>query len=292
MAVWAEAQSAAGYLDDETVNLIFTSPPYALLSEKDYGNVDHRRYADWFLPMAEEFRRVLAMDGSMVLNLGPAYLPGAPVQSLYQERLILRLVDDLGFHLAQRFYWQNPAKLPAPAQWVTVRRIRVKDSVEQIWWLSKSPNPKADNRAVLTPYSAAQIKVLKSGWETQSRPSGHALTGNFAKDNGGSIPGNTIIAPNTGSNDRYLRGCREAGIKPHPARFPAALPEFFIKFLTEEGDVVADFFAGSNTTGEVCERLNRRWISTEKSLEYLRGSMLRFPGCRWLSEEGGENGLV
>jgi site-specific DNA-methyltransferase (cytosine-N4-specific) len=81
---------------------------------------------------------------------------------------------------------------------------------------------------------------------------------------------------NTESNSGYLRRCREEGIKPHPARFPVNLPEFFIKFLTRPGDLVLDPLAGSNTTGAAAEELDRRWIGIEENLTYVEGSKLRF----------------
>ena len=81
---------------------------------------------------------------------------------------------------------------------------------------------------------------------------------------------------NNAANDLYTERCKDAGQKIHPARFPAALPEFFIKLLTDEGDIVLDPFAGSNTTGAVAERLERRWVAVERVEEYLRGSRFRF----------------
>lgn len=263
-------------LPDRCVNLIVTSPPYALHFKKEYGNVDKSRYLEWFHPFAREIFRVLTDDGSFVLNIGGSYNPGVPTRSLYHFRLLLMLCDEMGFKLAQECFWFNPAKLPAPAEWVTVRRIRVKDSVEYVWWLSKTDHPKADNRRVLVPYSADMRRLLERGYRAKKRPSGHTITPKFKVDHGGSIPGNVIECGNNESNSEYIKQCAARGIKPHPARFPAALPEFFIKLLTEEGDIVADVFAGSNTTGAVAERLRRRWLAFEVRPDYLAASALRF----------------
>ena len=79
--------------------------------------------------------RVLKEDGSFVLNIGGSYNQGSPTRSLYHFKLLIALCDELGFHLAQECFWYNPAKLPAPAEWVNVRRSRIKDSVEYVWWL-------------------------------------------------------------------------------------------------------------------------------------------------------------
>lgn len=105
------------------------------------------------------------------------------------------------------------------------------------------------------------------------RPSGYDISGSFGKDNGGAIPSNLLQIPNTESNGGYLSGCKLLGVKSHPARFPAKLPEFFIKFLTELGDLVVDIFGGSNTTGSVAETLDRQWLSFELEREYVAASV-------------------
>jgi site-specific DNA-methyltransferase (cytosine-N4-specific) len=262
-------------LSDESVNLIFTSPPYALHFKKDYGNVDQDKYVDWFLGFASEFKRVLKPDGSLVINIGGSWRPGHPVRALCHFEVLIRLVREHSFHLAQEFFWHNPAKLPAPAEWVTVRRIRVKDSVEALWWMSKSTQPKADNRKVLTEYSEDMKRLLKRGYRAKERPSGHKITHKFTEQ-GGAIPPNLLTLGNNDANGYYLTRCAEEKTKPHPARFPVQLPEFFIKFLTEPGDLVLDPFAGSCTTGEAAERLGRRWIGFEPVPAYLDGARFRF----------------
>lgn len=264
------------FLEDNSINLILTSPPFALTRKKEYGNESEEKYIEWFLPFAYEFKRVLAENGSFILDLGGAYLPGHPVRSIYQYELLVRLCKEVGFFLAQEFYHYNPARLPTPAEWVTIRRIRVKDSVNVVWWLSKTPHPKADNRKVLKPYSQSMKQLLKNGYKAKIRPSGHDISDKFQKDNNGAIPPNLLEIANTESNSAYLRRCKAAGMKPHPARFPQGFAEFFIKFLTDEGDIVLDPFAGSNTTGFVAEILQRRWISFEINEDYIIGSRYRF----------------
>ena len=264
-------------LDAEHVNLVMTSPPFALQRKKDYGNVPPEEYTQWFLPFAFEIKRVLRNDGSLVVDLGGSWNKGHPTKSLYQWRLLIDLCDVVGFNLAQEFYWFNPAKLPTPAEWVAVRRIRAKDAVNTILWLSKTPNPKADNRRILQPYSQSMLDLLEKGYQRGQRPSGHDISDKFQKDNAGSIPPNFISAPNTESNSRYLRACKAARISPHPARFPSTIPDLFIRFLTQEGDLVLDPFAGSNVTGEVAQRLQRNWIACEIQETYLAGSKFRFP---------------
>jgi site-specific DNA-methyltransferase (cytosine-N4-specific) len=192
--------------------------------------------------------------------------------------VILALCDELEFDLAQEFFWYNPAKMPAPAEWVNVRRIRVKDSVEYLFWLVKEPFANADNRKVLQAYSPDMKRLINRGIQETVRPSGHVINGSFATDQGGSIPSNLIQCGNNESNSSYIRNAKRAGIPIHPARFPAEIPRFFIEFLTSKGDQVLDPFAGSNTTGWVAQSLGRRWLSVELRPDYVEGSKLRFEG--------------
>ncbi|MDZ4831488.1 MAG: site-specific DNA-methyltransferase [Phycisphaerae bacterium] len=271
---------------DSSVNLAVTSPPYALHFKKEYGNANQADYVEWLLPFAREIRRILAVDGSFVLNVGGDWTPGAPTRSIYTYKLLIALVETVGFYLAQKFFWYNPAKMPVPAEWVTVRRVRVKDAVAFVWWFSKTPHPKANNRNVLRPYSADMIRLNKKGVTKTKRPGGHIITAGFANtDHGGSIPPNVIDDEtptdllkfgNNAANDSYTLRCKEAGLRIHPARFPAVLPEFFMKFLTDFDDVVLDPFAGSNTTGMVAEKLDRRWLAFELDGTYLEASKFRF----------------
>jgi DNA modification methylase len=262
-------------LADDTVALVVTSPPFALARKKKYGNVSPEEYGDWFMPFAREIFRVLRPDGSFVLELGGSWNPGVPTRSLYQYELILRLGKL--FHLAQDFYWYNPAKLPTPAEWVTVRRTRVKDAVSLVWWLSKTEHPQADNRRVLRPYSDSMKRLLDTGYKGGRRPSEHVISVDaFSKDNGGAIPPNVLEISNTRSSEHYLTMCKTTGLTPHPARFPAELPAFFIKFLTQPLDLVVDPFAGSNVTGAAAEGLGRRWLTSELNAEYIAGSRFRF----------------
>ena len=265
-------------LPDDSIDLVVTSPPYALHFKKEYGNANQRDYISWFLPFASEIKRIIKPSGSFVLNIGGSWQPGKPVRSLYHYRVLLSLVDEIGFDLAQEFFWFNPAKMPAPAEWVNVRRIRVKDSVEYIFWLVKDPMAQADNRKVLQPYSDDMKRLIKRGVKQTTRPSGHVITGTFATDRGGSIPSNLIQCGNNESNSAYVKSCRLIGKKMHPARFPSELPRFFIEFLTNPGDLVLDPFAGSNTTGYVAEGLKRQWLAVELRADYAEESSLRFDG--------------
>jgi site-specific DNA-methyltransferase (cytosine-N4-specific) len=268
-------------LAEESVDLVITSPPFAMQRQKEYGNENQVNYVDWLLSFAEPVKRVLKPTGSFVIDLGGAYVSGRPIRSLYNYRVLLRLCDEHGFNLAEEFFWHNPAKLPSPIEWVNKRKIRAKDSVNTIWWLSKTDFPKADVRKVLAPYSERMRKLLEDSerfYQPKKRPSGHDISSKFTSNNGGAIPPNLLQIPNTESNSQYMRYCTIVGVKPHPARFPEKLPAFFIQFLTEPGDIVLDIFAGSNTTGAAADRAGRYWIAFEKDRSYLLASMFRFLG--------------
>lgn len=270
-------------LPDESINLVMTSPPFALQREKEYldrsGNKTQEDYVEWLAKFGALVFQKLKPDGSFVIDIGGAYVKGSPERSLYPFRVLLKFCDDLGFKLAQDFYWHNPAKLPSPIEWVNKRKLRAKDSVNTVWWFSKSPWPKADVSKVLAPYSDRMKKLIQDPaafYKPAKRPSGHDIAVSFGKDNGGAIPPNLLQISNTESNGRYLSGCKMVDTQQHPARFPAKLPEFFIRMLTEPGDLVVDIFAGSNTTGAVAEIERRRWLAFDLSLDYLAGSAFRF----------------
>lgn len=270
---------------ERSVDLIMTSPPFGLVRKKTYGNEDADRYCDWFRPFAEGFRRVLKDSGSLVIDIGGAWNPGAPTRSLYHFQLLLMLCREYGFHLAQEHFWWNPSKLPTPAEWVNVRRVRVKDAVNCIWWLSPTPWPKANNRRVLAPYSDSMRDLLKNGYKAKLRPSGHDISEKFGKDNGGSVPPNLLAVANTESNGRYQEYCRDNDFPIHPARYPEQVPEYFIRFLTDPGDLVVDPFAGSCVTGAVAEALGRKWVCCELDEDYLKGAIARFtPSARTLDK--------
>jgi DNA modification methylase len=279
MQLCDDSRAVLRSLPKESVDLIVTSPPFALLRQKSYGNEAQEVYVNWLLEFGREALRVLKATGSFVLDLGGAYQRGRPVRSLYNYRVLIEFCDTLGYRLAEEFFWYNPSKLPSPIEWVNKRKVRVKDAVNTVWWFAKDDFPKADVRRVLVPYSERMKKLLEDPerfYKPKQRPSGHDIGEAFASDRGGAIPPNLLEIPNTVSNSHYQRTCKALGKKSHPARFPADLPAFFIKFLTQPGDLVVDIFSGSNTTGYVAEELRRQWLSIEINRGYAALSAIRF----------------
>ena len=282
---------------DGQFQLILTSPPFPLNKKKKYGNMEGQEYIEWIKSLAPVFCDLLANDGSLVIEIGNAWEKDRPVQSLLPLKSLMALTEgDSGLRFIQEFICHNPARIPSPAQWVTVNRIRAIDSFTHVWWLAKTDYPKANNERILRPYSKSMERLLgRKKYNTGQRPSEHSISKtSFLKRQEGSISHNVLemesegkelrlpysmqnIA-NTSSNDRYLTACREKGITPHPARMPLGLAAFFIEFLTDEGDYVLDPFAGSNTTGYCAEVLGRKWVATEMEEEYLYQSSFRFLG--------------
>jgi len=271
------------------VQLIFTSPPFPLNRKKKYGNAKGDAYLKWLTSFAPLFKKLLTKDGSIVMEMGNAWESGSPVMSPLALKALLAFLEAGKFNLCQQFVCYNPARLPSPAQWVNVERIRVKDAYTHVWWMSSTKRPKADNRKVLKPYSAAMLELLSTKrYNAGMRPSEHKIgKKSFFKNNKGAIPSNVLLEDeriatnllklsNTASVDDYLRYCREHELEPHPARMPIGLPEFFIKFLTESRDLVLDPFAGSNTTGAAAEGLKRRWVAVEARSDYISASKGRF----------------
>lgn len=260
------------------IQLIFTSPPFPLNRKKKYGNLTGRKYKAWLSSFSNCWGSLLTADGSIVLELGNAWEPGSPTMSTLAIEALLDFKAKGELHLCQEFIWHNPARLPSPAQWVNVERIRVKDSYTRLWWLAPSKRPRANNRRVLTEYSPSMKHLLEKGsYNSGTRPSEHTIgEHSFLTDNGGAIPSSVLIYSNTRATGRYSEYCKERGLERHPARMPREVATFFIKYLTEPNDIVYDPFAGSNTTGAVAEEHDRQWVATEDREEYAKGSLGRF----------------
>ncbi len=274
------------------VNLILTSPPFPLVRKKRYGNKSGKTYVAWLKGLAPRLAELLAPNGSIVIEVGNAWVEGSPAMSTLPIEALLAFKRAAKLHLCQHIICHNPARLPSPAEWVNVRRIRLKDSFTHVWWMSRSELPKADNRNVLTPYGKQMRKLLKTKkYNSGRRPSGHVIskTG-FLKDRQGAISANVIdFAPEdpklprsllkfsgTSWDINYRKYCEKKKTAVHPARMQMDLAAFLIQFLTDLGDLVLDPFAGSNTTGAAAEELGRRWISVEAISGYVKGSKGRF----------------
>ena len=263
------------------VDLILTSPPYPLTKPKAYGNKVGEEYKTWLSKVVTSLVPLLKRHGSLVVEIGNAWDKGQPTMSTLPLETLLRLREETGMHLCQQFVWHNPNKLPGPAQWVTIKRVRIKDSFTHIWWYSPSTNPRASNKRVLVPYADGMRKLLeRQSYNTGPRPSGHDMGDGFLKANGGAIPPSVLTYSNSAESKEYREWCALHEVPQHPARMPMKLAEFFVKFLTTKNSLVIDPFAGSNTTRAAAEMTGRRWVSIERDSRYVLGSRGRFAESR------------
>ena len=195
---------------ENQIQLIFTSPPFPLNRAKNYGNLTGQDYKDWLCNIGVKLLPLLKDNGSIVIEVGNAWNAGEPTFSTLPIETLLEFKTTCNLFLCQEFVYYNPARLPSPIEWVNKKRIRVKDSFTRIWWLSKTPNPFADNSAVQVDYSDQMLKLLRTGkYNSGKRPSEHKISKTaFSINNGGAIPSNVIIASNTESKSKYLEKCK------------------------------------------------------------------------------------
>lgn len=260
------------------VDLILTSPPYPLVSPKSYGNRVGEDYKLWLTEIVTKLSTLLKPKGSVVIEIGNAWNRGMPTMSTLPLETLIEIGRNADLHVCQQFIWNNPNKLPGPATWVNIKRVRVKDAYTHIWWYSKTPNPEANNRRVLQPYKDAMLKLLtRQSYNQGERPSGHDIGAGFLKENLGSIPSNVLTFSNTSESTEYRKWCKDHGVPQHPARMPEKLADFFIELLTVKNSLVLDPFGGSNTTGRSAENLGRKWVYIERDSDFVLGSQGRFP---------------
>ncbi len=138
----------------------------------------------------------------------------------------------------------------------------------------RGPSRPASPRRTPAPSSTSRSRISTGKQSIYTKYQGEVLL--IINTTGGSIPANIIICGNNNANGHYLERCKETGHKPHPTRFPIHLPLFFIRFITDPGDLVIDPFAGSITTGEACAAEGRRWIAVDHNRDYLEVGKFRF----------------
>jgi DNA modification methylase len=276
------------------VDLIVTSPPFPLVRKKAYGNATGQEYLSWLTDLAPRLAKLLKPTGSIILEIGNAWTKGSPVMSTLPLESLIAFKNAGNLNVCQQMICHNPARLPSPAEWVNVRRIRLKDSFTHVWWMAPDEFPKADNSKVLLPYGLSMKKLLERGsYNSGRRPSGHVISeAGFLSDHGGAIspsvldlddenvPASLLRFSNTAYDQAYRTYCKQNELPAHPARMQAGLVAFFVEMLTDEADLVFDPFGGSNTTGAVAEQMNRKWVTIEADPDYVSGSRGRFDAFR------------
>jgi DNA modification methylase len=274
--LWAEALSAMGHIEGGSVNAIVTSPPFPLNRQRDYGGWASDRWMDLALRHIAAMKPLLAGDGSMVLNLSDVYIRGIPVLNPYQENLVGQM-RRTGWNLCGKFFHINPAK-PKATPWVTKSRERIANAVETYYWFSPRPHCKANNRNVLEPYSDRFQRTLAAGGEFRAAECGARQSSpglRYKVNNFGRIPHNFFVCAHEGPRSAYSRYCASHGLPRHPAIMPRQIAEFCVKFLTDAGDLLYDPFGGSLVLPAACKKFGRRYTSSEKCHEYIRGGLSR-----------------
>ena len=286
LCVWGSCDRVFSQLD-RPITLCVTSPPYLLRRPRAYGNPkDEQEYIDFICRSIEPVVRNLAPGGSICLNISnDVFEPGCPARSMYIERLLIKLHDQLGLKLMDRLVWENPNKPPGPIQWTSIKRIHLNVGYEPIYWLTNDPvRARSNNRRVLQQHTEKHLAYLRNGGEQRNASycdGAYTLRAgkSFANLTEGKIPRNVLKFSNTCHDKRRTaHQARALGLPIHGATMPLELAKFLIQLLTGDGDdeLVADIFAGWNTVGRAAEELGRPWIVAENIYEYVRGGAERF----------------
>ena len=273
LALWSDCSAFRRI--DEPIDLILSSPPYALSKARAYGGPSVKEYTEFICRAVEPLLRNLVPGGSLCLNLSnDIFLAGTPARSTYLERLTIAL-EDLGLLLMDRLVWENPSKPPGPTYWACKERVQLVHTWEPVLWMTNDPTRcLADNRRVLRPHSAANSKLIARGGESRSTSYGdgaHRLRpGSFGAETAGTIPRNILRIPHEASSIAPVRqAALDSGLPAHGALMPRDLARFLIEFLTPAGGMVADLFSGWFTTATQAEETGRRWICTEQMAQYV-----------------------
>lgn len=236
-------------LADESVSLIMTSPPYADARKRTYGGIPPEKYVEWFLPRAEEMKRVLRPDGSIVINIKEGARNGEKMTYVWE--LIMALRQETGFRWVEEYIWHKTTA--APGKWPN----RFRDQWERLLHFTKQNSFKMNQRAVMVPVGdwveQRLANLSENDNERQESATGSGIGRKMSAWKGRKYvyPGNVLHGPPV---------CNNTG---HSAAYPEWLPEFFIKLFTDEGDAVLDPFSGSGTTVRVAQRLDRIGIGIE-----------------------------
>lgn len=282
IAIWGNCNRVTPRLDIP-ITLMITSPPFPLRHARAYGGPVVSEYTDFICRALEPVVANLVPGGSIVLNVSnDIFEPGSPARSTYIERMVIALEDRLGLSLMDRSPWINLSKPPGPIQWASKSRVQLNVGHEPLIWMTNDPlRVKADNRRVLLPHTEKHLKLLAAGGENRTATYGDGAyrirPGSYGKPTEGRIPKNVLMMGHGCADHRqYRKDAARLGLPAHGAPMPKAIYDFWIKFLSEEGDFCADIFAGRLTLGKSCEELGRRWVVIEQILEYVRAGAERF----------------
>lgn len=240
-------------LDADSVDLVVTSPPYANQRAATYGGVKPDAYVEWFLPIAEELRRVLKPTGTFILNIKEPAIRGE--RHVHVIELILEM-RKRGWLWTEEFVWHK--KNCYPGKWPN----RFRDSWERLYHFTMSPKFKMRQESVMVPMGDWKESRLRNLSDTDRLRDESKHANGFGKKVDNWI-GRAMAYPTN-----VLHMATECGYKGHPAAFPKALPTWFVRLFTDPGDTVLDPFAGSGTTLLAALELGRRAIGIDTDQEY------------------------
>lgn len=284
LAIWGEATDVFRRLD-EPVHLVLTSLPYPLARARAYGNPKEHEYVDWVCSILEPMVATLAPGASVALNVSnDCFLSHSPARSLYRERLVIALHDRLGLHKMDELIWADASRPPGPIQYASLRRVQLNSGWEPVYWFTNDPSRVfSNNQRVLKPHTARHQRLLASGGERRRTCYGdgaHRLReGAYGRPTEGRIPKNVLeFGHRCHSQDEPRRAAQATGLPVHGATMPLSLATFLVEFLTEKSQLVADMCAGWLTSALAAQETGRRWIASERMLEYVLGASYRFEG--------------
>jgi site-specific DNA-methyltransferase (adenine-specific) len=240
-------------LPTNSVDLIFTSPPYADQRKSTYGGIHPDKYVEWFSPISEQLLRVLKPTGTFVLNIKEKVVDGE--RSTYVMELILEMRKQ-GWFWTEEFIWHK--KNSYPGKWPN----RFRDSWERLLQFNKDKKFNMYQEEVMVPTGDWAKARLKNLSETDKIRDNSKVGSGFGKNISNWLERDKAYPTNV------LHLATECNNKNHSAAFPESLPEWFIRLFTQSGDVVLDPFMGSGTTNNVAKRMSRNSIGIDISEEY------------------------
>lgn len=234
----------------------------------------------------------LLPGGSIALNItNDVFIPGTPARSMYPERLVLALHDRLQLFRMDSMIWADSSKAPGPIAWASKKRVQLHFGYEKIIWLTNDPMQVfSNNQRVLQPHSPRQRKLIAKGGESRTGTYGDGANvispGAFGRPTDGRIPTNVLAFGHRCHSQNELRKYAKAtGLPAHGATFPLSLARFLVEFLTEPGQLVVDQFAGWFSGPLAAEMTGRRWLASERMLQYVEAARFRFKDFEGYSDD-------
>ncbi len=253
--ICGDCQDIINDIPDNSIDLIFTSPPYADQRKNTYGGIHLNDYVEWFLPKTEQLLRVLKPTGTFILNIKEKVINGE--RSTYVMELILSMRKQ-GWLWTEEFIWHK--KNCYPGKWPN----RFRDAWERLLQFNKNKKFNMYQNTVMVPVGGWAKTRLKKLSETDKKRDESKVGSGFGKNISNWLDRDLVYPTNV------LHLATECNNKNHSAAFPEGLPEWFIKLFTKEGDTVLDPFMGSGTTNIVASRMRRNSIGIEIVIDYCK----------------------